>query len=456
MRRNCSEISIEPAEPDESSSNTKDIMPPPSIFGSATPTTPTPAQEGSPVQASTTSPEDDDLDIETPAELLLVKQSLTLYPKITNKLPEIQHHLSLLQPPPSLGPLPFTGTVKLHGTHADILIPASTSEDLVYQSRNRANLTPESDNLGFAAFCSKREAAIRLLGERVRKRWRSLHPAAPAGKENGGILMLAGEWIGKGVQRDVAISQLERCWVICSLRLLGVLTNTGDDGGDGDAGDAAATVWEHIQHYHDLGLPTERIYNISCGGFHHITYSLADQGEAFLAKAKALTLEVGACCPFAKALGVTGAGEGLVWTPAPDSPLPNQANFWLKTKAEQFLSAASLPKPAQIPATDQLTRAQAFAAKHCTKERLQQAWDYLRRMDEDFHKKGLPLFLNWLQYDIGQEEKMEIRELGLNGRMWGREVVRIGKAEWEGMFAWWKMRDGEMPVWLAGREIGAA
>ncbi|KAK3670429.1 hypothetical protein LTR78_009669 [Recurvomyces mirabilis] len=434
-------------------------MPPPSIFGDGLPTA-SPAELHPPDQACpnpTTNPEDDDLGLQTPAEILSAKQSMTLYPKITNKLEELQHHLSLLLPPPPPGPLPFTGTVKLHGTHADILIPPSTilgSQNLVYQSRNRASLTRESDNLGFAAFCSKRETAIRLLGERVRKRWRSLHPSAPVGKENEGVLVLAGEWIGKGVQRDIAISQLERCFVICSLRLLPAKDKVAGSGdtGEGDTGDASAAVWEHIQQYHDLELPTQRIYNISRSGFHHLTYSPTDQGETFLARAKALTLDVGTCCPFAKALGVTGAGEGLVWIPAPDSPLPNRANFWLKTKAEQFLSAASLPKPAQIPATDQLARAQAFAAKHCTKERLQQAWDYLGRMEEDLNKKGLPLFLSWLQYDIGQEEKMEFRELGLKERMWGREVVRIGKAEWERMFGWWKMRIGEMPVWLAGRE----
>jgi len=204
----------------------------------------------------------------------------------------------------------MTGTIKLHGTHADLLVYPSGSGlevdgKVVCHSRNRTELTVESDNQGFAPFCSTRKAAIRRLTQRVRERWRKLHPDAEIGDEP---VILAGEWIGAGIQKNVAISRLSKRWVICSLKVAG--------------------TWEPLERYADIEDSDAGLVNVSRGGFYHLQYRYQDEGQAFLEKAKNLTVDIRTSCPFGKTFGVSGAGEGLVWTSStssghPPPPLPS-------------------------------------------------------------------------------------------------------------------------------------
>jgi hypothetical protein len=67
----------------------------------------------------------------------------TLYPKITGKIEDIKYHISKhVEQHPGNGPFPFTGTVKLHGTHADLVV--HKDERVICQSRNRTVLTQVS------------------------------------------------------------------------------------------------------------------------------------------------------------------------------------------------------------------------------------------------------------------------------------------------------------------------
>ncbi|EOD53165.1 hypothetical protein UCRNP2_33 [Neofusicoccum parvum UCRNP2] len=57
--------------------------------------------------------------------------------------------------------LSLTGTVKLHGTHADIRVHPDGR--IIAQSRNNAALSAERDNFDFAKFCDQRHPAILRL-----------------------------------------------------------------------------------------------------------------------------------------------------------------------------------------------------------------------------------------------------------------------------------------------------
>ncbi|KAK5117079.1 hypothetical protein LTR85_009010 [Meristemomyces frigidus] len=335
----------------------------------------------------------------------------TLYPKISGKLADLQFNIarhSALAPEVLTEPIPMVGTVKLHGTHADLLV--LSNGDIVCQSRNRAVITPESDNLGFATFCSKRRPQILKLELRIRNRWRKLHPGAEIGD---GLVILAGEWIGAGIQKGVAIAQLSKRFVLCSIQVAG--------------------VWEPIEQYANVEDAEAMILNVSRGGLYHLEYRYTDGGEAFLAEAKALTLAVAAACPFGEALGVEGGGEGIVWTPAPASRLPNIPEFWLKTKGEQFIAARRVPKASQeqTAGKDGLkTKAIVFAIEACTDERLEQGWQYLQEMGVQQSMKGMGTLLSWVTKDIEVEEKTEIEEMKL-GKAWKGEVSNIAKPWYE-------------------------
>ncbi|KAK5747407.1 hypothetical protein LTR17_000048 [Elasticomyces elasticus] len=342
--------------------------------------------------------------------------TLHALPKISGKLAELHYHLNsyrhfnpTLLPNPTLQPnsYPFTGTTKLHGTHADVVVPGSGAE-LGCQSRNRTNLSIHDDNLGWAAFCLAHESAIRRLAARILERsrkpgirkpttrivdhGRKLHfPTATEADEE--TVLLAGEWIGSGIQRGVAISKLVKCFVIFSIHI-GNITNVG---------------WEHIEDYADISDDAEGLHNVSKAGFFHLDYSFEDEGAAFLAQAKELTLKVADACPFGEAMGVDGKGEGIVWTPSRLSILPNTEDFWLKTKEEHFRSVAVPQRKERLPeSADAGEKARAFAELTCTKGRLEQAWAYLLEMGVERDMKGMSTFLGWMTRDIEVEEKREI------------------------------------------------
>ncbi|KAK3117702.1 hypothetical protein LTR53_000631 [Teratosphaeriaceae sp. CCFEE 6253] len=357
----------------------------------------------------------------------------TLYPKTSGKLADLTHNITaFLHPdrlPENLPPTPmaallssgptraasfeFTGTVKLHGTHADIVV--HVDGEIVCQSRNRLRLSVASDNLGFALFCSTRSPAIHRLAGTVRQRWRDRHPGAEPGKDGeDGTVLLAGEWIGQGVQKGVAIAELPKCFVLCGVHVAG--------------------AWQPIELHLDLEDAAAGMLNVSRGGFFHLAYSSADAGEAFLAEAKGLTLAVAAACPFGAAMGVSGAGEGIVWTPSAGGELPNRPEFWLKTKGEHFHQrAGQRARTANaLNAASVKERGKLFAEECCSEGRLEQGWAYLLEMGVERSMRGIGVFLKWVTTDIEVEEKREI-EAGGVGLAWKGEVIRIAKAWYEKM-----------------------
>lgn len=334
--------------------------------------------------------------------------SSTLYPKITGKVADILSAIDNLrfQSPNIKLPqdLPFTGTVKLHGTHGDVRVYPDGS--IVCQSRNRVTITPQSDNDGFAFFVHGRQPALRRLAGRIQERWRFLHPHGTLPVKE--PIILAGEWIGKGIQKGVAICQLPRRFVVCSIHV--------------------AAAWQPIELYADLSDQSEGFFNIGLGGYYHLILNTENEGEGFLAEAKHLTLEVATSCPFARALGVEGVGEGIVWTPSPNSALPNISEFWLKTKSETFAASAYQVKDALAKQADVRARCRLFAEATATPVRLDQGWQYLAEMGIERNKLATGQFLGWMVNDIEIEEKTVIHEECL-GNAWKREVSRMA-VEW--------------------------
>ena len=97
---------------------------------------------------------------------------LTLYPKISTHVGEIVKTLRELyrdssnpEKEPVLDPIPIIGTVKLHGTHADILV--SDDGRIVFQSKNIVGIHTAKDNAGFATIMSQRTKAILRLRDLI-------------------------------------------------------------------------------------------------------------------------------------------------------------------------------------------------------------------------------------------------------------------------------------------------
>lgn len=326
------------------------------------------------------------------------------HPKTSGKIKDMIWRINRRAKPSKERSFPYVGTVKLHGAHADIVF--ESNGDIKYQSRN-CYLTPESDSYGFAGFCEARKAALIAMRETIRRRWGELHPETPEDEHRD--ITLAGEWIGTGIQKNVAISQLSRRFVIC-----GIKVNEN---------------WEHIEEYHSISDEETLLFNILRGGIHYLDVSLADNGQAFMQEAEKLTMRVVESCPFAKTFGAAGAREGIVWTPAAHSALVNESGFWLKTKIENFHVVT--PNQQAVARAQNFAergpRAKQFAQVAYSEARMEQAWNYLRETGSEQSKRGMGVFLSWLSNDVEVEEKTEIQKLDI-GSEWKVEGTRIAKA----------------------------
>jgi hypothetical protein len=146
----------------------------------------------------------------------------TLYPQITTHVDEVIATLRQLNRDPEepglevfLHPIPIIGTVKLHGTYADIV--THSDDTITFQSRNLTNLSTAKDNQGFAAAMSQNTQALSQPKDLYLSRWRELNPTSALDESL--PVIIAGEWIGEKIQTGVAIAQLSRRFVVVSINI---------------------------------------------------------------------------------------------------------------------------------------------------------------------------------------------------------------------------------------------
>ena len=299
----------------------------------------------------------------------------------------------------------LTGTVKLHGTHADVIATRADGSDgwqFTYQSRNRV-LTSQSDNLGFAAFMDNIPATDRAeLFDSVRL----AYDTSVGGTEPVTRIHLAGEWCGSGIQHGVALDRLPRMFV-----LYGVKVND---------------VWQPFTHYGHVSLePAHRVYNVLRVPAYRVVVEWDAIDEA-LPRLQALTAAVEAECPFALSVGgVSGVGEGIVWV---CDELCGDSSGWFKTKGDKH-AVSKVPDllRASAAAADtkaKLQHAEPFVDAAVTEQRLRQGLEYLREMQLPLTRASIGEFIRWVWADVQKEEADSIAELGIDRAALGRAVTK--------------------------------
>jgi hypothetical protein len=105
--------------------------------------------------------------------------------------------------------LTYSGTVKLHGTNASIVL--APNNEVRVQSRKRV-ITVNKDNHGFAKFAIEGvgEAYWLAQGTRIREQF---------DLSDSHTIILYGEWCGGNIQGGVALTNLERMFVIFSVKV---------------------------------------------------------------------------------------------------------------------------------------------------------------------------------------------------------------------------------------------
>ncbi|KAK4693472.1 hypothetical protein P7C71_g3940, partial [Lecanoromycetidae sp. Uapishka_2] len=318
--------------------------------------------------------------------------SSTLYPKIL-KFGDFLHATKDLGP---LTSIHLTGSVKLHGTHADIVF-SSDSDEVRLQSRNQLRLTPgKEDNCGFASFVAGTKKEVLLdLRDRILERYRKLNPNEVVE----GDIIMAGEWCGKGVQKKVAISKMEKFFAIISTNING--------------------NWVPDWEYADISNEVASFYHVGKADFfeHELFFDNVNASEEQIRK---LTDEVEAECPFAKKLGQSGLGEGIVWKA---TKYCGEPKFWFKSKGDLLAVSNVAKMPASAVDKENRERVDNFAHAIVTENRLEQGWDLL----EHKNAGGLGAFLKWVQNDCLVEEKREMEGLNISKGKLSPAIAAIAK-----------------------------
>ncbi|QIG70694.1 RNA ligase 2 protein [Rhizobium phage RHph_I1_18] len=309
--------------------------------------------------------------------------------KVKNGLRDEEGNLILAQPKTWLLPkLTFKGTVKLHGSNASIVI---SDGSVGYQSRNRT-LTIESDNAGFALWASQYNEIWRLMADDARL----------ADVDNVKEVVIFGEWCGGNIQKGVAITGLNKMFVIFEVWLV-----TEDD----------KTFYFDIDTW-KFGeqLNEQNIWLIT----QFPTYELEidfERPELAQNQLIDITMAVEKECPVGKHFGVSGVGEGVVWHH--DINPTTRLRFKVKGTEHQSSRVTTLA-PVDV---EKINAVSEFVSSVLTESRLNQGLDHLREFGKELSVKSTGDYVKWVSGDVFKEERDTIVANQLDAKVVGKHVA---------------------------------
>lgn len=286
--------------------------------------------------------------------------------------------------------LTFDGTVKLHGSNGGVAF--DLVEDTVEaQSRERI-LTLAEDNHGFCAWAQSDQGASDLAHLRE-----AVLSNVPADAGQPVALRVFGEWCGAHVNAKTAIGQLPARWVVFA-----ILATQADGTERWLDVEPVASSWA------SLGRASAVRINFSCD-FPRFSLSIDFSSPAdVLERLEELTLGVEAECPAAKALGLSGLGEGIVWT----CRHPVYGYLVFKTKGSKHKGTKN-SRLVQI-APEVLASLEAFSSAVLTDSRLEQGFDLIVADCGKVTEEHIGRFLAWVGQDVMKEEADTLKASGLD------------------------------------------
>jgi hypothetical protein len=290
--------------------------------------------------------------------------------------------------------LTFKGTVKLHGTNAMVYY---TPEKGIMAGKRTSGLSPEqlTAHMGFNQFVqvTKKEYFTRIL----KKIYDYYCGDSEYNTEGFNQVIIYGEWAGKGIQKGVAISELNKSFFIFDCKIV----NTETD------------------EFRWLNISSEA-FKVYLGGQSNI-YNITDfpnweieidfnNPELSQNKLIELTTEVEKECPVAKQLGVSGIGEGIVWKTEWKGE-----RYIFKVKGEKH-STSKLKTLASVD-SEVLKPIQEFVSYACTINRIEQGI----QETEAKEKSDILKLLKWVANDIISEEDDALKANNLEWKQVAKE-----------------------------------
>ena len=290
-------------------------------------------------------------------------------------------------------PLPtinFIQTVKIHGTNGGVILFKDGT--IRTQSRNRV-LSPESDNNGFDKWVSERAECFKEISTKLFNAFDSMDK-----------FVIYGEFAGENIQKNVAVSQTPKSFYVFSV--VGFI----DD--------------ERLENFNlmmsDLfDYPRQNIYSICRFPYHWVSIDL-NRADEYIPQLQEIALAIEAECPVGKFHGVSGIGEGAVFTAYYDDIL-----YRFKVKGEKH----SASKVKLLPTVDAVMIKDVceFVEQTVTENRLQQGIDYMNEMQIPTDIKHMGDFIRWAVGDIHKEESDIIETKGFEKKLVNQEITKVAK-----------------------------
>lgn len=255
----------------------------------------------------------------------------------------------------------FTGTTKIHGTNGAIV---KYKDKIVFQNRE-VELSITRDNYNF--YITNCNTDLTSLFE---------------GIEFNEYIALYGEWCGKGIQKGVAVSQLQKMFVIFAAKIDGIYVE------------------------YDRSIPEKRIFNINdFGKFEvEIDFNFPEKYESIFEE---ITNKVEEECPVGKYFGVSGVGEGVVWHADIDGN-----RHWFKVKGKKH----SVVKTEKIASSEieNIEDIKKFVEYAVSENRLKQGIDYMLSNNIKIIKENTGQYLKWVCMDVAKEENDTMMKNGFD------------------------------------------
>lgn len=262
----------------------------------------------------------------------------------------------------------FTGTVKIHGTNAGV---SFNGTDMWVQSRNNV-IDSLTGHMGFAEFVHNNKEWIR--------------EAFSMNHVEGSITTMYGEWAGPGIQNGVGVSSLpNKMWFVFGVKITPP---------EGDA------YW--LESY-DLPKTRDRIYDIHDFNTWSVPIDF-ERPETSVKMLTEITEGIEKECPVAKMFGISGVGEGAVW-----SGWYKEDRHIFKVKGEKH-SSSKVKTLAQVD-PEKMQSVYDFVDYAATDNRVTQAMQEVSEGDlTSLTKKSTPDVLRWIANDIISEESDVLQE----------------------------------------------
>ena len=309
----------------------------------------------------------------------------------------------------------FVGQVKIHGTNAAIRFEEDGS--IVCQQRG-GDVPDDETHFGFKTFVQSLPkhvtdlmlAQARQSFSRIETRKRREDPTVEHPVPF--PFTVFGEWFGAGVIRgNTAVNQLQ------DKRFYIFAVSSGTQGSE-EEGTEDTRFWgdgKNIDPLHPLILNAANYYGVTVDINFNSDASIAEG----LKRMSECTAEVEELCPVGRELGVTGTGEGLVWTALGD----NDNRVWCKTKGDKH--SKTKVRAVNPEAEAKKSALATFASSLVTQGRINQAMHVLPASDKS--KTGD--VTRWVVNDILREEALAISESGFDAReltaLLGRQASRM-------------------------------